>query len=415
MLSRRKASAGGSAHTLAICCILGGASAHMSLVVPGPARNAVDRVLPLWQNGKWWPYQEGCANPETAWDPQTPSGCVPNGTDGWGCNCANGTEPCDVGQSCLWFSQGCTIGCEACDGSPSNPNEKDKCGSGMNATLCDPLHRTYNRAAACNSEADVYRHNPWRAPGNAPVYHPCGMAGGGPAQQGGEAKITTTRFTKQGDLGSTLPAAPTGVAWKAGGIATAKWSIRANHGGGYQYRLCPAGGALTEECFRKTPLAFATGVHLLEWASSKYAPLNTPDGSEYINGTYVSEGTEPAGSTWAMNPLPYSNAQAAPEFEPLCTETVDRKKSDTGRCSGRDPYNTLIVDALRVPALSPGPYVLQLRWDCEKSAQIWVSGRMRCVLHACTQLPPALPGSPPPPHTDPLTLTPPSPDKLRRH
>lgn len=31
----------------------------------------------------------GCRNP------QIPSGCVPPGTDGWGCNCANGTEPCD--------------------------------------------------------------------------------------------------------------------------------------------------------------------------------------------------------------------------------------------------------------------------------------------------------------------------------
>jgi len=88
----------------------------------------------------------------------------------------------------------------------------------------------------------------------------------------------------------------------------------------------------------------------------------------------VRDGVEPAGSTWAMNPLPYSNQDAEPEFQPPCAETVDRTKSDTGRCSGRDPFNTNIVDALRVPAgLSPGPYVLQLRWDCEKSAQIWTN------------------------------------------
>ena len=400
--------------TFALSALLGGASAHMSLVYPGPARNAVDRVLPRWNasvpGGGWFPYEEGCAAPSSTWDPQTPSGCKPAGTDGWGCNCgtprpapprtppppaaprsppppapctqssppslrpaANASQPCNVAQSCLWFSQGCTIGCAACDGSPSNPNTADKCGSGMNATLCDPAHRTYNRAAACNSAADKYRHNPWRAPGNAPVFDPCGMAGGGPKQQGGEAKITTTQFTKQGDLARDLPAAPTGIVWQAGGIATTKWSIRANHGGGYQYRLCPAGQPITEACFRKTPLAFATGLHLLEWASSQYAPLNTEDGSEYINGTFVSEGVEPAGSTWAMNPLPYSNAQSEPEFEPPCAETVVRTKSDTGRCSGRDPYNTLITDAVRVPAVAPGAYVLQLRWDCEKSAQIWTN------------------------------------------
>ena len=354
--------------------LVGGAAAHMSLVVPGPARNAVDRVLPPWADGKWFPYEEDCENPSTKWDPQRPSGCVPNGTDGWGCNCANNTSPCDVAQSCLWFSQGCTIGCDACDGSPSNPNTKDKCGSAMEARVCDPRHRTYNRAAACNSDADLYKHNPWRAPGNAPVFHACGMAGGGPKRQPGEAKITPTVFAAQGDLGSVLPPAPTGVSWKAGTVVEAKWSVRANHGGGYQYRLCPASEEPTEACFRRTPLEFASARHRLEWRSSKYAPLNATDGAEYVDATLVSEGTEPQGSTWALNPLPYSNAQSPPEFDPPCEETVDRTKSDTGRCSGRDPYNTLIVDELRVPAgLAPGAYVLQLRWDCEKSAQVWTN------------------------------------------
>ena len=73
-----------------------------------------------------------------------------------------------------------------------------------------------------------------------------------------------------------------------------------------------------------------------------------------------------------MNPLPYSNAQSAPQFEPPCPETIDRTKSDTGKCSGRDPYNTLISDELIVPKdLPPGEYVLGIRWDCEKSAQVW--------------------------------------------
>ena len=29
---------------------------HMSLVVPGPARNAVDRKLPIFQQYPWYPY-----------------------------------------------------------------------------------------------------------------------------------------------------------------------------------------------------------------------------------------------------------------------------------------------------------------------------------------------------------------------
>ena len=138
-----------------------------------------------------------------------------------------------------------------------------------------------------------------------------------------------------------------------------------------QYRLCPASESLTEECFSRTPLEFATRRHTLEYSNS-----SNPENVEtiVINGTYVSDGTLPRGSTWARNPLPYSNAQSAPQFAPPCEETIDRTKSDTGRCSGRDPYNTLIADELRVPAmLAPGKYVLGIRWDCEKSAQVWTN------------------------------------------
>ena len=43
-----------------------------------------------------------------------------------------------------------------------------------------------------------------RAPGHAPVFDPCGMAGGGPQKEGGEAKYIATAFAKQGDLGSKV-------------------------------------------------------------------------------------------------------------------------------------------------------------------------------------------------------------------
>lgn len=352
---------------LAACVLAVPAAAHMSLVVP-ISRNAVDRALPQWKGGKWWPFQPECEDPSAHFDSQHPSGCVPKGTDGWGCNCWNGTgNLCDVAQSCLWFSNGCSIGCDTCTGIPANPATKCLCGDKcMNATVNDPMLRTYNRKAEAGSDADIYKFNPWRAPGFAPVLDACGMAGGSPVHGGGESKYTNTKFAKQGDHGSvTLPAAPTGVLWKAGATVTAKWSIRANHGGGYQYRLCPASETPTEECFIQTPMPFAdTTTQILEMDDSVL----------HINGTYVSKGTKPEGSTWAMNPLPYSNPGSPAEFEPPCQEWVDHTKSDTGRCSGRDPYRTLLVDKLVVPAhLKSGDYVLQLRWDCEKSAQVWTN------------------------------------------
>lgn len=235
----------------------------------------------------------------------------------------------------------------------------------MNATVNDPKHRTYNRKAEAGSEADIYKFNPWRAPGFAPVLDSCGMAGGSPVKGGGESKYTNTKLAKQGDVGSDLPPAPTGTVWRAGEIVTAKWSIRANHGGGYQYRLCPSSEHLTEECFIRTPIPFAdTTTQILE----------IEDAIVRINGTYVSKGTKPEGSTWAMNPVPYSSPASRAEFDPPCHEWVDHTKSDTGRCSGRDPYRTLIVDKLAVPShLKAGDYVLQIRWDCEKSAQVWTN------------------------------------------
>ena len=47
-----------------------------------------------------------------------------------------------------------------------------------------------------------------------------------------------------------------------GELAEVGWSMTANHGGGYSYRLCkiPEDGprGLTEECFQRTPLFFAS-------------------------------------------------------------------------------------------------------------------------------------------------------------
>ena len=114
---------------------------------------------------------------------------------------------------------------------------KDRCDSGMKATVNDPLHRTINRDAVAFSVEDWTRFNPWRAPGSAPVYDACGRASGGPHVTSGEGVYTTTKYAKVGDVGSKLPRLPSGAVWKTGSTVETKWSIRANHGGGYQYRL----------------------------------------------------------------------------------------------------------------------------------------------------------------------------------
>lgn len=259
----------------------------------------------------------------------------------------------------------------------------------MSPTNNDPYYRTVNRNVPAMSAQDTTQHNPWRAPGNAPVFDACGVAGGGPKWEPTQLSFVDTVNAKQGDAGSkVLPPRPTGVTWKMGSVVEAKWSVRANHGGGYSYRLCPLNSPLTEACFQSHPLDFA-GQMALEWMNGT---------RKVIEGRYLINGTQPRGSEWAMMPLPFKpcfHGVAAHDpllsgcsFEPPCAE-IFYNQSDpfgpdnggstsfgnfTGYCSGRFPTMVSIVDWLKVPmGLTPGPYVLGLRYDCEMTSQVWSS------------------------------------------
>ena len=179
---------------------------HGQVIIP-PPRNAIDKDQPLFADGGF---------PQTSGEP----GCTQD-MQVCGCWCANGTAPCASGQSCYWFSQGCTIGCDSCVSVPNHRTYKDLCNSGLQATVCDRRLRTYNMDAACNGPDDKYRWNPWRYPGSAPVEDACGKAGGGgvlvdkkgSARVGfGAAFYTDTVHAKANDLGSqVLPPLPSGT------------------------------------------------------------------------------------------------------------------------------------------------------------------------------------------------------------
>lgn len=255
-----------------------------------------------------------------------------------------------------------------------------------------------NRGAIEGSADDSYRYNPWRRPGSAPVTDACGMAGGTlPAHEGpGDAVFADNSFAKMGQLGSqVLKPAPSGTIWTAGSAVEVSWGIRFNHGGGYQYRLCKASENLTEACFQRTPLVFVRDKQALQWRNGTRLR---------INGTWVDDGTTPAGSTWAMNPIPRidfdsrSSGQpagfkgcsmvngepagaACRQFEPPCAadngwyaQPPASKSVDVeGECSG-DWTGGVIVDQVVIPAsLEAGDYVLGWRWDCEESTQVWSS------------------------------------------
>ena len=128
-------------------------------------------------------------------------------------------------------------------------------------------------------------------------------------------------------------------------------------GGGYQYRLAPADGPLTEETFGKIPLPFV-GQQGFRWGGG---PAH--GGSEhFFEGTYVSNGTVPSGSTWSLNPVPrYDHGAAQPAKCPdpkMCTGMTDGQRAAP---------NLEIVDRVLIPkGLKPGPYVLG--WRCKNSS-----------------------------------------------
>jgi len=112
---------------------------------------------------------------------------------------------------------------------------------------------------------------------------------------------------------------------------------------------------------------------------NSYPPNCAAPPQIWFEGSYVTEGTVPAGSAWAMNPVPRNDtAQTGRSFRPRCEERPDCGSTSLNSnclCSGMwGPYNLEIVDTLELPAsLQPGQYVLGWRWDCEESTQIWAS------------------------------------------
>merc|ERR1712039_909106 len=279
----------------------------------------------------------------------------------------------------------------------------DHCpGESLKPRLNDPKYRTVNQAAVPGSYEDMWKFNPWRSPGVAPVSDPCGMAGGALQAGFNAAEYNTTKFAKQGDLGSkVLPKRPTGTVWKKGSVIYTTWAATANHGGGYQFRLCPASEPLTEECFKKMPLKWAT--------PTKQTVLFQNSSKNFdIKGTVVPDSLTGTGD-WMMMPL--QNCGLGPRNGVTCDlcggccdyvvkngthcGNVPHHAADgacPGDCSahypglphgGNDPKyfpdqlanvseQFSIEDALEIPSDIPaGEYVFGFRWDCEATSQIW--------------------------------------------
>lgn len=267
----------------------------------------------------------------------------------------------------------------------------------------DPKYRSMNQNATAGSVQDIFYFNPWRAPGRAPVFDPCGKAGGSDHEAFNAGAYNETRFAKQGDLGSVvLKPRPTGTVWKRGATEKARWQYTASHGGGYQFRLCPANSPLTEACFKKMPLKFAApNGHTVLFAnhSVRIASTLVPDSitgtgdwmlnpipsrdSDYVSCDKVMPKDEhcpwkcaKCGAPWyaADSACPCKCAESYPEYFPSGHAYVGADKQIfPDPLPNIENYHAFVIeDELVVPTdIDAGDYVLGWRWDCEQTTQIW--------------------------------------------
>ena len=101
-------------------------------------------------------------------------------------------------------------------------------------------------------------------------------------------------------------------------METVGWGIVANHGGGYQYRLCSKKDQLTEECFQRTPLKFHGDDQWVQYGD---------DGVKVVfKANRTSVGTWPPGSQWTKNPIPACDRPDGGYFdvEAHCIEEGER-------------------------------------------------------------------------------------------
>lgn len=287
------------------------------------------------------------------------------GTKAYAAQCGAGCDQSVGNQSycsCLWFTNETTI-------TPGS------------ATIFDNSLRTYMDDPIMG---DWTLYNPWRAPGTADIFSPCGIAGGNP--QGCPAGDATGFDCPGGGYGFGPDALDIDfkevitTEWKIGSVVEAAWAIQANHGGGYAYRLCkmPKEGikGLTEKCFNEGHLNFVGEMQSVQFGD------NTTKRTTF-KASRTSNGTFPKQSTWTKNPIPACAGVAggSDATAPGCAKGSQFPPPVPG-LEGFGEFAPLwnsqfgfsIVDQLQVPTdLIPGEYVLSFRWDCEQSPQVWNS------------------------------------------
>jgi len=216
-------------------------------------------------------------------------------------------------------------------------------------TLCDTKYLTtdmkYKTNGACGTKANLdNQKKPWRSPGTAEVFSPCGVDDG---YKGGADGVK---------LAENKPST-----WIRGQSHAVAFTISVNHGGGYSYRVCPKSQHLSEKCFQQNHLTFTSPQHTIKFTNGK---------QDKIPALHLTKGTYPAGSMWAVMPIPtYQLLNHG--VKPPCNGCI----GDEGKIKHKEQesnWKFSVMDHVLLPADFPtGGAVLNWRWDNEIQDQVW--------------------------------------------
>jgi hypothetical protein len=296
------------------------------------------------------------------------------------------SQPGCNGGSCRFFTNGITIGCKGTGIDYDYPHDHSNCKNPPEPTIkFEDKHLRTIALDDVHKDDDYTKHNPWRYPGSAITEDPCGVAGGwydGP----GTEENTPAGSVPVGTPGTTVGPLIDKTQWVIGSEVEVAWGINANHGGGYQYRLCPAESEITQECFERTPLAFVGETQWLQygWGMDRSNRVEIP--AVEVGGEKVL----PVGSTWRRNPIPpCMESTSGGAYNATCREPtfpapvegawgygpggIVHNASASREDILKAAFDFGIVDKVVVPDVLPGNYVLQFRWDCEAFSQVWES------------------------------------------
>jgi len=364
----------------------------------------------------------------------------------------------------FWFNTGTQIGCpkptgQACGLDGVEGHSGPCCENPMKPTLTSPELLSFKSDVGSTGNNTF---NPWFAPGFAPVLDPCGIVGGykwdnpalyfgGPEKFGSNVPCNSDPAKgpicpingmsapedmqfKAGTFGSELfhnaltkPRAgeeqPV-TQWTAGGVAeVGQGALWANHGGGYQWRLCSvaeftADGIKNEECFQRSPLEYATSKSAIQFGVN-HRMMNKTGGSRVefdavrVTGANT-DGVMPKGSTWTKFPVPNCGpeqefnsllqrckqpthlhgkplalnfpepAEGAYGYGSVFLNQLNNTDSETILEAQReitDHYDFTVVDTVKVPE-KEGRYVLSWRWDAEQTPQVWNNCALVDIVHS---------------------------------